>query len=569
MGKKYNVTDEYYLNEIKLKNILKSIEYYPGDKPELFTVQRTNGPVLDGYEFLRIKNSLSTEDQLKQKIRQNEKEYLHKRSQERIKNWHNTITGQRRMKDEIRKKKLEEQEEQKRKENEIYIENEKRKREETLEKMKQIRIQELDSVKAFNIKLRHFEALKERKLQIENKKLRQRIQEEYDKQIDIHFNEIKKAEAEEDRLKLNEKLKAAKIVDDYNQALREKRKIENALIKQESLKEHERAVQKDLEDKEEEKVEKAKEKEKLKELFKNIKEKEIDNKIKKEKEILIDEQIKKEVEVFLEKKEKQNELRQQREVELRNKNNVNKEKIFELIENDNEKKKKKIEDFQAKWLNVVDNQAKIEEERAKKDAQFKKELYQAYLDKREEKKNKKELKKKQSLELSKLLKEYDECTRKMDQYVQDKKKLEIEKLGELNKILKEEQSERRKKDKEERNSWRQLIKEKQDLDRKYYEDYIKSVANESWTKDNEPLQRYIKGQLNPDVINNSNGSGNRRFMYGNLHLVNTWERLGITEGYKHNDLKLSSEVVGDHDEYLKDVEQKKYVPINYESKDFH
>jgi len=37
MGTKYNVTDEYDLNEIKLKNILKSIEYYPGDKPELFT----------------------------------------------------------------------------------------------------------------------------------------------------------------------------------------------------------------------------------------------------------------------------------------------------------------------------------------------------------------------------------------------------------------------------------------------------------------------------------------------------------------------------------------------------
>jgi len=62
--------------------------------------------------------------------------------------------------------------------------------------------------------------------------LRQKIQEEYDKKIDEHFNELKKVEAEEDRLKLKEKLKLAKVVDDYNQGLREKRKIEKALLKQ-------------------------------------------------------------------------------------------------------------------------------------------------------------------------------------------------------------------------------------------------------------------------------------------------------------------------------------------------
>jgi hypothetical protein len=112
----HNVTNEYDLNDIKLRNLLKNVGYYPGDKPELLTRStRTNGPVLDGLEYLRITNSLSKDDQLQKKIRQNEKEYLHKVSQDRIKNWKNTISGQRRMKDEIRKKKLEEKEEQKKK----------------------------------------------------------------------------------------------------------------------------------------------------------------------------------------------------------------------------------------------------------------------------------------------------------------------------------------------------------------------------------------------------------------------------------------------------------------------
>lgn len=155
----------------------------------------------------------------------------------------------------------------------------------------------------------------------------------------------------------------------------------------------------------------------------------------------------------------------------------------------------------------------------------------------------------------------------MEQYKQEQKKLEKMKLEQLNNILKEEQSARKIQDKEERNKWRKLIMENQELDKKHYEEYVKSVANESWTKDNEPLQRYIKGQLNPEV--NTNGNGNRRFMYSNLHMINTWERLGYTGKYMPNDLKLSSETIGSHDEYIKDLKQEKYLPINYESKDFH
>lgn len=279
---------------------------------------------------------------------------------------------------------------------------------------------------------------------------------------------------------------------------------------------------------------------------------------------MIEEKTIEEIEQFLEKKNKQNELRQQREMELRQKNYHNKEYIYKLIEEDNKKKKKAIEDFQTKWLDVKDMQTKSEEEREKINAQFRKELYQAHLDKVEEKRKKKELQEKKSLELSKILKEYDECTRKMEIYKQEQKKLEIEKLAELNKILKEEQLERKKKELEDRNAWRKVIKDSQDEERKYYEEYIKTVANEWWAKDNEPLQRYIKGQLNPATTISS-----RRFMNGNLHIYNTWERLGFTGKYIPGDLKSSSETVGSHEEFLKDVTPKKYVPINYESKDFH
>jgi len=103
--------------------------------------------------------------------------------------------------------------------------------------------------------------------------------------------------------------------------------------------------------------------------------------MKKDRAKLIEEKALEEIDQYIEKKNLQNELRQQREIELRNKNNPNKEYIYKLIENNNKKKKKAIEDFQTKWLNVIDMQTKSEEERQKKDAQFKKELYQAYLDK--------------------------------------------------------------------------------------------------------------------------------------------------------------------------------------------
>jgi len=560
----YNVTTEYDLDEIKLRHLLNKIGYYPGDNPSLIrNIPIINGPILEGSEYLRITNSLSKDDQLKKKIRQNEKEYLHKRSQDRIKNWKNTITGQRRMKDEIRRKRLEELEEEKRKENEIFLQNEKKKREATLEKVKQIRIQELDSVKSFDIKLRHFQALRERKLQIENKKFRQRLQEEYEKQINEHYKEIKKAEAEEDKKKLEKKLQEAKVVDDYNKALREKRKIENALIKQMKAKDRELAVQKDLEDKEKEKEEVAKERAKLKVLYNNFKQKEIENKMKKEREKIIEEKTKQEIDVYNEKKEKQIEMRQQREIELRNKNNPNKEIIYKIIEEDNKKKKKKIEDFQTKWLDVIDEQAINEKKREKKNAQFKKELYQAYLAKREEKKKKRELQEKKGLELSKMLKEYDELTKKMEQYSEDQKKLEREKVSKINNILREEQAERKKKYKEDRNEWGRMIKHNQDLERKQYENYIKSVSNESWVKDNELLQRYIKGQLHPNP--EISGNDNPRFMCGNLYMVNTWERLGFTGYYMPNDLKLSSGTVGSHKEYLSDIKPKKYVSINYDS----
>jgi len=34
---RHNITTEYDLNDIRLRNLLKTIGYYPGDKPELPT----------------------------------------------------------------------------------------------------------------------------------------------------------------------------------------------------------------------------------------------------------------------------------------------------------------------------------------------------------------------------------------------------------------------------------------------------------------------------------------------------------------------------------------------------
>jgi len=128
-------------------------------------------------------------------------------------------------------------------------------------------------------------------------------------------------------------------------------------------------------------VEALKEKEKLREAYENFKKKSIENRAKKDRMKLIEAKAWDEIEQYNENKNLQNELRQQREIELRNKNNPNKEVIYKIIEEDNKKKAKAIEDFQTKWLNVKDMQTKSEEERQKRDAQFKKELYQGYLDK--------------------------------------------------------------------------------------------------------------------------------------------------------------------------------------------
>jgi len=128
-------------------------------------------------------------------------------------------------------------------------------------------------------------------------------------------------------------------------------------------------------------LEALKEKEKYKEAYENFKQKQLENRMKKDRMKLIEEKAWEEIDQYLEKKNLQDELRHQREIELRNRNNPNKECIYKILEEDNKKKKKALEDFQAKWSNVKDIQTENEEDREKRDAQFKKELYQNYLKK--------------------------------------------------------------------------------------------------------------------------------------------------------------------------------------------
>ena len=80
----------------------------------------------------------------------------------------------------------------------------------------------------------------------------------------------------------------------------------------------------------------------------------------------------------------------------------------------------------------------------------------------------------------------------------------------------EEQTARKKKYIEDKNAWRQLIKENQDQERKDYEEYIKYIGNLSWAKENEPLQNYIKSELSNKQ---SSTAGNRRFMFGNINYL--------------------------------------------------
>lgn len=133
-------------------------------------------------DWQRIQNSLTKYNQAAEKAEQQkrDRENLRAASKELVKQWENTIEGQRLKKLQARKLREEQEEEERKK---IDIEEAKiqaQKRKEAIERAKQQQYYETDRVKGFHGALLLTEVLKERDAQIDFKNLRKNFQKERD-----------------------------------------------------------------------------------------------------------------------------------------------------------------------------------------------------------------------------------------------------------------------------------------------------------------------------------------------------------------------------------------------------
>jgi hypothetical protein len=159
--------------------------------------------VLPRHEWNRIQNSLnSKERELQQhRLARLERENLHEKSKSIVKNWSNTIAGQRQKKLEARKIREEKEEEERVK---IDIEEAKfqaEKRREAIEKAKTTQYYQTDRIKSFHGALLLTEVLKERDAQIELKKQKEAACVGQDAEILEHFKQQAQKAAIEETMK--------------------------------------------------------------------------------------------------------------------------------------------------------------------------------------------------------------------------------------------------------------------------------------------------------------------------------------------------------------------------------
>jgi len=176
--------------------------------------------VLPRHEWNRIQHSLYSKEQEKEARRQArlEKEDLHQKSKDVVKNWSNTIAGQRQKKLEARKIREEKEEEERVK---IDIEEAKfqaEKRREAIEKAKTIQYFQTDRIKSFHGALLLTEVLKERDAQIELKKQKEASAVGQDKEILEHFKQQAQIAAAEEHKKAAERYQEIQKVSAYQKA---------------------------------------------------------------------------------------------------------------------------------------------------------------------------------------------------------------------------------------------------------------------------------------------------------------------------------------------------------------
>ncbi|KAJ1188273.1 hypothetical protein NDU88_005035 [Pleurodeles waltl] len=192
--------------------------------------------VLPKAEWERIRNNLNTLDKEANRIcaEKREKEALHQRSKDVVKNWTNTIAGQRQMRLKAKQERDEKEEEEKKRIDLEEAEYQAEKRRQAIESAKTKLYCQNDKIKTFHGALLLTEAIKERGAQIE---LKNKIEAARKKQDDAQL----KRKIEEDTIRDQQKayqrnMERKKNADDILQQI-EEHKHELELLKEEDRKE--------------------------------------------------------------------------------------------------------------------------------------------------------------------------------------------------------------------------------------------------------------------------------------------------------------------------------------------
>ncbi|XP_015214435.1 cilia- and flagella- associated protein 210 [Lepisosteus oculatus] len=330
--------------------------------------------VLPKAEWLRIQDSLHSVNRELELIqeRKKEREALHQRSKEVVKNWSNTIAGQRQKKIEAKKLREEIEEEEKRQIDLEEAQYQAERRKEAIEKAKSQQYYQTDRVKRFHSALLLTEILKEREAQIELKQKKMNATKDMDKDIMAQILHQEEEAIHQDQQKALQRFHDRKATTDK-------------LMEQ--IKEHERAkeLERLTDRKEGEEIQKMtrlyeweksileqQKKEEKRQIMKahmdHLSDRDILRAIEKQKEEEEEERIK----LFSSAKQKMQKMRKEKEAELFRDTQQQKERMVELLAAQLQQKESSEDEVIARA--VAEREAKLEKELKEKEEKKKAEL---------------------------------------------------------------------------------------------------------------------------------------------------------------------------------------------------
>ncbi|KAH9520065.1 hypothetical protein Btru_059855 [Bulinus truncatus] len=387
--------------------------------------------VLTKQDWERIEKELNykqIQEEMVHKIRE-EREEQKRKSKELIKNWANTIAGQRQRKLQARTIREEKEEAERR---EIDIEEAKiqaQMRREAIEKAKTQQYYQTDRVKNFHSALVLTEVLKEREAQLELKRMKEQAMGDQDLEYMKIDRELYEKGVQADQEKARERLELATRTREFQFAQINEHLKSNVKEKQDSLKEAEElkklAVQFQIE---KERLENIRREERLAMLQGNMMQIQDVEKMKllQQKQ---DEEEDEECRIFAAAKRKMMKLRAQKEQEIHDEKQAHLEKIREKLAAQM-KQKVRDEDNRIRTAAEEAEIKRLEEERAKEEKLLKEIKLQAEHRKKQlqEKEEKKKRDKKEELEILEMRRAADELFRQNEMEKAIRRKQEAEAL---------------------------------------------------------------------------------------------------------------------------------------------